>query len=72
MSVVKTPSTGDVVEAFLTNRKRTLLRRALTSYITSIRKNPTRYKRNAGITSDRTVRGHLNDLDELFDDFNVR
>lgn len=72
MSANSCTKTGDVVEAFLTSRKRTILKRALKHFSNSVRKNPSRYKKSFGITSDRTVRSHINDVDELFDDFNIR
>lgn len=65
-------SNSDVIEAFLTSRKRRLLHRALTHFSNSIRKNPTRYMKSFGLKSTKTVTSHINSIDEMFDDFNIR
>ena len=58
------------VEAFLSPRKRALLRRALSEFNERITKNPDRYKRKYNL-NDKTVRTHRSDLNSLMSDFNL-
>lgn len=60
----------DMVEAFLSSRKRTLLRRALAEFADRIQKNPERYAERYGISED-TVRTHLAEVRSLFSDLNL-
>ena len=59
-----------LVEAFLSPRKRALLRRALSEFNERITKNPDRYKRKYNL-NDKTVRTHRSDLNSLMSDFNL-
>lgn len=59
-----------VVEAFLSPRKRALLRRALSELNERITKNPDRYKSRYGV-NDKTVRTHRGDINSLISDFNL-
>jgi DNA-binding CsgD family transcriptional regulator len=60
----------DMIEAFLSSRKRTLLRRSLTELYNNIRKNPERYARRYDISRE-TVRTHLAEIRSLFSDLNL-
>lgn len=59
-----------VVEAFLSPRKRAILRRALSEFSERITKNPDRYKEKYGV-NDKTVRTHRSDVNSLMSDFNL-
>ena len=61
----------DVIEAHISSRKRTLLRRALANLELSIEKMPDLYSDVYGITSDDTIKTHLRDIKSLKSQLNL-
>jgi hypothetical protein len=61
----------DVIESFVSSRKRTLLRRCINELESKIRKSPAHYANKYGISSDETIKTHLRDLSNLKAELNL-
>ena len=61
----------DLVEAHLSSRERTILRRSLTELSDKIKRNPARYKETYDINKDDTVKSHLAGIDNLWTKLNL-
>lgn len=61
----------DLVEAYVSSRKRTLLRRALNELENSIVDNPKSYKKRFGIKKNNTLMSHLRDINSLREELNL-
>lgn len=61
----------DLVEAQLSSRQRTLLRRALARLDEDIRKSPAKYSKKYGIQSDKTLKTHLTDIENIESKLNL-
>lgn len=61
----------DLVEAYLSSRQRSLLRRALSELEERIENNPDEYMEDYGINSNKTIRTHLTEIENLRESFNL-